>query len=309
MTLAMVFPGQGSQSVAMQAQLAEQYSIVKETYAEASEVLGFDLWALVQAGPAERLAETTVTQPAMLTAGVAAFRAWREADGAMPDWMAGHSLGEYTALVNSGSLSFLAAVQLVAIRAHLMQEAVASGEGAMAAILGLEDQAVIDVCEQAAQGRVVEAVNFNSPGQVVIAGHRDAVERAAESAKTAGARRALLLSVSVPSHCALMKPASEKFGETLAATELTVTSVPVISNVDVQVYESVAAIRDGLQRQLYRPVRWTETITRLAGEGATAIVECGPGKVLMGLTKRINRDLNSACLDTPEQLKSALAFK
>ncbi len=306
MALALVFPGQGSQSVTMQAALAEQFSIVHETYAEASNVLGFDLWALVQEGPAERLGETVITQPAMLTAGVAAFRVWIEAGGPVPNWMAGHSLGEYTALVNSGALEFATAVALVATRAQLMQEAVVAGEGAMAAVLGLDDQTVIDVCKQAAAGRVVEAVNFNSPGQVVIAGHKDAVERAAEAAKVAGAKRALILSVSVPSHCALMKPAAAKLSRTLAATEFKASDVPVISNVDVRPYQTAEEIREGLERQLYRPVRWAETIGFLVENGASSVVECGPGKVLMGLTKRINRDVKNACVDTPESLAAAL---
>ena len=306
MTIAMVFPGQGSQSVGMQADLAEAYPVVRSTYEQASERLGFDLWELVQAGPAEKLAETTVTQPAMLTAGVAAYRAWQEAGGRRPDMVAGHSLGEYTALVVSGALEFATAVDLVAVRARLMQEAVAQGEGAMAAILGLEDDAIRAVCESVAEGQVVEAVNFNSPGQVVIAGHREAVERAAEAAKSAGARRAMLLNVSVPSHCALMKPAAEKLAGQLASVEFSPAQIPVVSNVDVAAYSSAADISSGLTRQLYSPVRWVETIHYMQRHAASCVIECGPGKVLAGLNRRIVKELPAAAIENPETLQAAL---
>lgn len=306
MTFAMVFPGQGSQSVGMQAELAEAYPVVRSVYEQASERLGFDLWGLVQAGPAEKLAETTITQPAMLTAGIAAYRVWREAGGKRPDVVAGHSLGEYTALVVAEALDFGSAVDLVAVRATLMQDAVAQGEGAMAAILGLEDDVIRSVCATAAKGQVVEAVNFNSPGQVVIAGHREAVERAAEAAREAGARRAMLLSVSVPSHCALMKPAAERLAAHMANVALSTPQIPVISNVDVAAYGSRAEIADGLVRQLYSPVRWVETIQDFERRAASCVIECGPGKVLAGLNRRIARELPAAAIETADSLQAAL---
>src|SRR5690606_12839207 len=243
-TLAMIFPGQGSQSVGMLAALAEQYPDIPATFAEASAILGFDLWQLVQEGPAERLDETVNTQPAMLAAGVATWRAWRSGGGAAPANMAGHSLGEYTALVCAGSLKFADAVRLVRRRAELMQAAVPPGEGAMAAILGLDDDAVIEACNAAAQGQVVSAVNFNSPGQVVIAGERAAVERATEQAKAAGAKRALVLRLSVPSHCELMRPAAEQLAQELANTPLSAPSIPVTGNADVKLYEDAQQIRE-----------------------------------------------------------------
>lgn len=307
MTIAMIFPGQGSQASGMQASLAEKFGEIRETYGEASSELGFDLWELVQQGPAEGLDETVVTQPAMLTAGVAAWRAWRKAGGGAPQQMAGHSLGEYTALVCAGSLDFADAVRLVAHRAELMQSAVPAGQGAMAAILGLDDDVVIDVCGRAAQGQVVSAVNFNSPGQVVIAGERSAVERAAEEAKKAGAKRTMMLSVSVPSHCDLMRPAAEKLGDALAQTTLSPPSIPVINNADVRVYEDAGQIRDGLARQLYSPVRWADTIRYMVGSGATSLIEAGPGKVLTGLVRRIDRSVPAACLDSPDALQDAIA--
>jgi [acyl-carrier-protein] S-malonyltransferase len=302
----MVFPGQGSQSVAMQADLAAEFPEVGATYAEASEQLGYDLWQLVQEGPKEKLDETVVTQPAMMSAGVAAWRVWQKSGGAQPALVAGHSLGEYTALVCAGAIEFAGAVNLVQRRAELMQQAVPAGEGAMAAILGLDNETVLSVCRDAEEGQVVQAVNFNSPGQVVIAGARPAVERAAELAKNAGARRALLLSVSVPAHCELMQPAAEKLAEALAAAELAVPSIPVIGNTDAVIYESVEQIRDGLRRQLFNPVRWAETIELMIASGATKIIECGPGKVLAGLTRRIDKSVSSACIDSPAALESAL---
>lgn len=302
----MVFPGQGSQSVAMQADLAAEFPEVGATYAEASEQLGYDLWQLVQEGPKEKLDETVVTQPAMMSAGVAAWRVWQKSGGAQPALVAGHSLGEYTALVCAGAIEFAGAVNLVQRRAELMQQAVPAGEGAMAAILGLDNETVLSVCRDAEEGQVVQAVNFNSPGQVVIAGARPAVERAAELAKNAGARRALLLSVSVPAHCELMQPAAEKLAAALAAAELVVPSIPVIGNTDAVIYESVEQIRDGLRRQLFNPVRWAETIELMIASGATKIIECGPGKVLAGLTRRIDKSVSSACIDSPAALESAL---
>lgn len=302
----MVFPGQGSQSIGMQSDLASQFPEVKATYAEASEQVGFDLWQLVQQGPKEKLDQTMVTQPAMLAAGVATWRVWQNSGGEIPTLVAGHSLGEYTALVCAGAIQLTEAVHLLKRRAELMQQAVPAGDGAMAAILGLDDEAVLSVCRDAEEGQVVQAVNFNSPGQVVIAGARSAVERAAELAKRAGARRALLLSVSVPAHCRLMKPAAEELAEALVVAELTAPSIPVISNVDVVAYESAEQIRDGLQRQLFNPVRWAETIELMIERGATKIIECGPGKVLAGLTRRIDKSISSACIDSPAALQAVL---
>jgi len=305
-TLAFVFPGQGSQSIAMQADLAEQFPEVQASYVEASEELGYDLWQLAQVGPKEKLDETVVTQPVMMTAGVAAWRVWQAAGGPLPALLAGHSLGEYTALVCAGVIEFLDAIRLIRRRAELMQQAVPAGEGAMAAILGLDDAAVLAVCRDAEQGQVVQAVNFNTPGQVVIAGARSAVERAADLATKAGARRALLLSVSVPAHSDLMKPAAEELAEALAAAELKPPTIPVISNADVVCYETVEQIRDGLRRQLYSPVRWAETRGFMIEHGTGKIVECGPGKVLAGLNRRIDRSISSFCLDSRASLEAAL---
>ena len=307
MTLAMVFPGQGSQSIEMQSGLAESFSEVKKTYESASEQLGYDLWDLTQNGPAEKLNETVITQPAMLTAGIAAWRCWKAAGGATPAMLAGHSLGEYTALVVAGVMSFDDAVKLVRLRAQLMQAAVPAGSGAMAAILGLDDDVVSSVCASAAQGEVVSAVNFNSPGQVVIAGDAAAVERAADGAKEAGARRALMLSVSVPSHCALMKPAAETLATSLEGMEFVLPEIPVINNVDATVYASANDIRDGLTRQLYSPVRWVDSVRQMLANGATTMIECGPGKVLAGLTKRIDRSVPAVCIDSPEAIAKAMA--
>ena len=307
MTLAMVFPGQGSQSTGMLAALAAQHAEIRATFNEAAEILGYDLWDLAQNGPAERLDETVVTQPAMLTAGVATWRAWRSAGGAIPASMAGHSLGEYTALVCAGALPFADAVRLVTRRAELMQAAVPAGMGAMAAILGLPDDAVIEACRQAAEAEVVSAVNFNSPGQVVIAGERAAVERAADLARAAGAKRALLLSVSVPSHCELMRPAAEELATSLADMPFRTPSIPVIGNADVRPYEDAEQIRVGLAKQLHSPVRWTETIRDLIKRGSSSIIECGPGKVLTGLTRRIDRSVTAICIDTRETMTTALA--
>ena len=306
MTLAFVFPGQGSQSIAMQDELAEEFANVQATYAEASEELGYDLWQLVQEGPKEKLDETIVTQPLMMTAGIAGWRVWQKAGGDTPALLAGHSLGEYTALVCAGVVEFRNAIRLIRRRAELMQQAVPAGEGAMAAILGLDDDAVLSVCRDAEEGQVVQAVNFNTPGQVVIAGTRTAVERAAKLATDAGARRALILSVSVPAHSDLMKPAAEELTEALAEASLSVPSIPVISNADVVCYETVEQIRDGLRRQLFSPVRWAETIRFMIEHGTTKIVECGPGKVLAGLNRRIDKSISSTCLNSPAALDAAL---
>lgn len=306
MKLAIVFPGQGSQAAGMQAALAEEYPEVRATYGEASDQLGFDLWELVQEGPADGVNETVVTQPLMLTAGVAAWRAWRKAGGGLPAYLAGHSLGEYTALTCAGALPFAEAVRLVARRAELMQAAVPAGEGAMAAVLGLEDDAVVSICRGAAEGEVVSAVNFNSPGQVVIAGHRAAVERACEQAKAAGAKRTMMLSVSVPAHCDLMRAAAAEFSATLADVDFASPSIPVVNNVDVEVYDSPARIREGLERQLYSPVRWTDSIRYLVEHGTGLILESGPGKVLAGLVRRIDRAVPAICLDSPSTVHEAM---
>ena len=285
---AMVFPGQGSQTVGMLAELAGNYPIVQETFKQASEVLGYDLWQLVQEGPAEELNKTWQTQPALLTASVAVYRVWQQKYPALkPEVMAGHSLGEYSALVCAGVLDFQDAVKLVELRGKLMQQAVPEGTGAMYAIIGLDNDAIINACKQAEQGEVVSAVNFNSPGQVVIAGAKAAVERAAALCKEAGAKRALPLAVSVPSHCALMKPAADQLSVSLESITLKAPAVSVLNNVDVKAETDADAIRNALVRQLYSPVRWTETVEKMSHSGVEVLVEIGPGKVLNGLTKRI----------------------
>ena len=304
--IAFLFPGQGSQSVGMLSDLAKSEPQVQETFAEASEVLGFDLWQLVQEGPAEQLNRTDRTQPAMLAAGVAVWRVWQSQGGPAPAWMAGHSLGEFSALVCAEALTFSDAVQLVAQRGALMQAAVPTGAGAMAAILGLEDAQVQAVCQEAAQGAVLEAVNFNAPGQVVIAGTAEAVKRAMQAAKAQGAKRAVLLPVSVPSHCALMRPAAEQFSAALEAVPFQPPRIPVLHNVSVAPATEPAEIRDLLRRQLYSPVRWVETVQRLAQEGVKVLVEAGTGKVLTGLSKRIDRRLESLALFDADGLHHAL---
>lgn len=293
MSFAVIFPGQGSQSLGMLAALAETHSSIKQTFEEASEALGYDLWALIQDGPEDELNKTHITQPAMLAGGVAVWRAWQAQSDIAPAIMAGHSLGEYSALVAAGSLSLSDAVKLVADRGRFMQEAVPVGIGAMAAILGLEDDQVLAVCDSAAQAEVVSAVNFNSPGQVVIAGHAAAVERAVVLAKEAGAKRALMLPVSVPSHCSLMMPAAEQLAARLADIRFTEPAIPVLNNVDVKAESDPVAIRDALKRQLFCPVRWVDTINAIASQDIVNIVECGPGKVLAGLNKRINRQMTA----------------
>ena len=293
MNFALVFPGQGSQSVGMLAELADAHPQVKATFQEASDALGYDLWRLIQDGPEDELGKTHITQPAMLTGGVAIWRLWQSQTDIMPAIMAGHSLGEYSALVAAGSLSLNDAVNLVADRGRFMQEAVPSGVGAMAAIIGLDDEQVIAVCKGAADDEVVTAVNFNSPGQVVIAGHAAAVERAVEGAKAAGAKRALMLPVSVPSHCSLMMPAAEQLAVRLAEITITAPVIPVLNNVDVKAESDPAAIRDALKRQLFCPVRWVDTINAIGKHGVSQLVECGPGKVLAGLNKRINKQMTA----------------
>lgn len=301
---AFLFPGQGSQSVGMMAGFGDN-TIVSDTFKEASDILGIDLWQMVTE-PNELLNLTTNTQPIMLTAGVATWRAWTAVNNEQPTIMTGHSLGEYSALVAAEALSFADALPLVRYRAEVMQGAVAEGVGAMAAILGLDDATVLAVCAEAAQGEVLEAVNLNSPGQVVIAGHKSAVERGMELAKEKGAKRALALPVSVPSHCALMKPAADKLREYLTTVKMNTTKVPVVHNADVVAYTEVAQIKDALVRQLYSPVRWVETIQAIAALGVTNTAECGPGKVLTGLTKRIISELPCVALVNNETLATVL---
>lgn len=305
-TFAMVFPGQGSQSVGMLADLAQQFPIVEQTFAEASAVLGYDLWALVQQGSAEELNKTWQTQPALLTASVAIWRVWQEKNGAMPVVMAGHSLGEYSALVCAGVMDFKDAVRLVELRGKLMQEAVPEGTGAMAAIIGLDNDSIAKACAESAEGQVVAPVNFNSPGQVVIAGNKEAVERAGAACKAAGAKRALPLPVSVPSHCALMKPAADKLAVALQEITFNAPRIPVINNVDVAAESDADAIRSALVRQLYSPVRWTETVESMSAQGVAHLLEMGPGKVLTGLTKRIVDSMTAAAVNDVASLTVAL---
>ncbi|TRW49800.1 ACP S-malonyltransferase [Aliidiomarina halalkaliphila] len=297
---AFVFPGQGSQSVGMLSELASAFPQVEATFAEASQVLGYDLWKVVQDDPKGQLNQTEVTQPALLAASVAIYRCIPESQ--KPTYMAGHSLGEYSALVCAGALDFGDAIRLVELRGKAMQEAVPAGQGAMAAIIGLDDDAVIAACAQAAQGQVVSAVNFNSPGQVVIAGEKDAVARAGEACKAAGAKRALPLPVSVPSHCALMAPAAEKLANALDNIDVKVPVIPVIHNVNVGIASTSEAIREALVAQLYSPVRWTETVAWLAQEGITTHYELGPGKVLSGLAKRIHSDVSCSAVNAPDAI-------
>ena len=302
---AMVFSGQGSQTVGMLAELAGDYPIVQETFKQASETLGYDLWQLVQEGPAEELNKTWQTQPALLTASVAVYRVWQQKYPELkPEVMAGHSLGEYSALVCAGVLDFQDAVKLVELRGKLMQQAVPEGTGAMYAIIGLDNEAIINACKQAEQGEVVSAVNFNSPGQVVIAGAKAAVERAAALCKEAGAKRALPLAVSVPSHCALMKPAADQLSVSLESITLKAPVVAVLNNVDVKAETDAVAIRNALVRQLYSPVRWTETVEKMAQNGVEVLVEVGPGKVLNGLTKRIVDSLQAVSVNDVKSLDS-----
>ena len=293
MQSAFIFPGQGSQSIGMLADLAAEFPIVEQTFAEASDALGYDLWQLVQNGPEADLNQTDKTQPAMLAAGIAVWRVWQNQQQFQPAFLAGHSLGEYSALVAAGAIDFKDAIKLVANRGELMQQAVPAGEGAMAAILGLEDAQVIDLCKQASIHGVVEAVNFNSPGQVVIAGAAAAVNQAIDLATAAGAKRALLLPVSVPSHCALMQSAAGQLAKELLNIDIRAPQIPVIHNASVTSTSDGDAIRDLLARQLFSPVRWVETVNYLAAQGVDTLIECGPGKVLAGLAKRIDKSLNA----------------
>jgi len=309
MTFGLVFPGQGSQSVGMLAGLAAAgtESAVRDTFAEASAVLGYDLSELVARGPAERLNSTECTQPAMLAAGIATWRLWRERGGPEPEAVCGHSLGEFSALVAAGALDLAAAIGLVQFRGRAMQEAVPAGAGAMAAILGLDDAQVIEACREAAQGGVVEAVNFNSPGQVVIAGAREPVERAIEVAKRLGAKRAMALPVSVPAHSSLMSSAGQRLGERLATVDLRAPRIRFVSAVDAAPHDDPADLRRLLVRQLSSPVRWTDTVRSLAAGGIGTVVECGPGKVLTALNRRIERGLQCLALEDAESLRAALA--
>jgi [acyl-carrier-protein] S-malonyltransferase len=308
MSFAFVFPGQGSQSVGMLAQLAAAEPLVQETFAAASEMLGYDLWKLCQGGPEEELGKTECTQPAMLAAGVATWRVWRKHGGGLPAAMSGHSLGEYSALVCSGALDFRTAVGLVQFRGRAMQAAVPAGQGAMAAILGLDDADVEAACREAAQGEIVQAANFNSPGQVVIAGAAAAVDRAIEAAKAKGAKRAIKLPVSVPSHSALMKPAADRLGEKLQQVNFAEPEVRDLYTVDVRKHADEASIRKALVEQLVKPVRWTETIQAILKDGARVIVECGPGRVLTGLNRRIerNKEIAMLAIEDAESLQQAL---
>jgi len=305
MKWACIFPGQGSQSIGMLADLAENNPLVNDLFSSASEILSEDLWSIVANGPEQRLNATEITQPVMLTAAYAVWRVWLEKGGPRPDFMAGHSLGEYTALVCADALSFEDAVVLVHERGKLMQNAVPAGKGAMAAILGLQDEQVRSACEQAANGQVVEAVNYNSPGQVVIAGTTEAVNKAMEVLKEEGAKRALPLPVSVPSHSSLMKPAADELEEYLKTITINTPKIQVIHNVDAKSHDEPDAIREALVKQLYNPVQWTHTI-QIITDGADVVVECGPGKVLGGLTRRINKEVKSFSLDTPAAMEKFL---
>lgn len=304
--IAFVFPGQGSQVVGMLKELANAFPQVVETFLEASKTLGYDLWKLVQEGPAETLNQTAHTQPALLTASIAVWRIWQQQKGAQPILMAGHSLGEYSALVCAQALQFSDAVKLVADRGRFMQDAVPEGKGAMAAFVGLDEKQVQEICEVAAQDQVLTPANYNAIGQIVIAGEASAVDRAIELANQAGARLAKRLPVSVPSHCALMRPAADRLAERLRNTSCVTPKIPVINNVDVASPTDPQTIKDALVRQLYSPVRWVETIQSLAKQNIELIIECGPGKVLAGLNKRIVADIPTLSVNDPEGLQQAL---
>ncbi len=307
MTIAGIFPGQGSQSLGMLAELYNQFPEVKTTFEHASDIIGKNLWQIAQEGPEEALNSTENTQPLMLAAGIAVWRVWLAQGGRQPTVLAGHSLGEYSALVASDALEFEQAMRVVAERARLMQSAVPEGSGAMAAILGLDDAQVVEACKQAAQDQVVEAVNFNSPAQVVIAGNVAAVERAIQTATSMGAKKAVKLSVSVPSHCALMKPAAEQLAMHLANATVTTGYIPVLHNIDAQTRQNADAIRQALQEQLYKPVRWVDTIQQLKNSyDISKVMEFGPGKVLAGLNKRIDRKMSAICVHDYATLMEAL---
>ena len=304
--IAFVFPGQGSQSVGMLAELGANHHVVVETFSQASEALGYDIWQLVQHDQSGQLNQTYITQPALLSASVALWRLWLEKGGRTPTMLAGHSLGEYSALVCAGALGFSDAIRLVEARGQFMQAAVPSGEGAMAAIIGLDNDAIALACEVSAQGQTVAPVNYNSPGQVVIAGSKVAVERAMVACKAGGAKRALALPVSVPSHCALMLPAAEKLRTILAGVKMSLPMIPVVHNVDAKLASSSEAIISNLVAQLHQPVLWTQCVESIAASGVDLVVECGPGKVLNGLTKRINKTLQSASINDAASLAATL---
>ncbi|MEX0448315.1 ACP S-malonyltransferase [Spiribacter sp. 221] len=304
--LAFLFPGQGSQAMGMLSELAARHAVVQKTFIEASAALGEDLWQLASAGPESLLNRTDHTQPLMLTAGIAVWRAWREGGGALPNRMAGHSLGEYSALVAAGALDFPVAVELVRDRGRYMQAAVPEGEGAIAAVLGIDDTRLAALCEDNADGEVVEPVNYNAPGQTVIAGHRGAVERTLDAAREAGAKKAVMLPMSVPAHCSLMAPAAEQLAARLADVPLREPDVPVLHNVDVSLSADPDAIRQRLIAQVHSPVRWTECIQALAADGIEQAVECGPGRVLAGLNRRIDRRMNIQAIHDPDSLAKAL---
>lgn len=304
-SFAFVFPGQGSQALGMLAEHGARQPLISDTFAEASSALGYDLWSLCQQGPEDQLNQTDRTQPAILAASIALWRLWLAEGGAKPSFVAGHSLGEYSALVAAGSLPFADAIRLVELRGQLMQQAVPAGTGGMAAILGLEDADVLAACSEAAQGEVVSAVNFNAPGQVVIAGSAAAVERAIEACKAKGAKRAMPLPVSVPSHCELMRPAADRFADAINQAAWQAPEIPLVQNVTAEVISDLGAIRKNLLAQLYSPVRWVETIVVLNDRGVSELVECGPGKVLSGLNKRCVKGINTFNLDTPEAFDAA----
>jgi len=306
MSLAIVFPGQGSQAVGMMSALAADYPLVRELFTEASDVLGVDVWKLTQEGPIEQLSQTENTQPALLVAGVSAWRAWQQEGGSTPAMMAGHSLGEYTALVCAGAISFADGVALVRDRGRYMQGAVPEGEGGMAAIIGLDDDVVKSVCAEIAGGDVLQAVNFNAPGQVVIAGSAAAIERAAPAMKEAGAKRALPLPVSIPAHSSLMSSASAQLAERLSGISVTMPEIPVLHNCNVSFASSAEEVSENLVAQLDSPVRWVESVQKMQADGTTQFVESGPGKVLGGMIKRIARGTNVACIDSPDALKALI---
>ncbi|WP_386071063.1 ACP S-malonyltransferase [Tahibacter sp. UC22_41] len=305
--LAFVFPGQGSQSVGMLAELAAAHGLVRQTFDEASAGAGVDLWALSQQGPEDQLNRTENTQPALLAASVAVWRVWREQGGVLPAQLSGHSLGEYSALVAAGALSLSDAAALVAERGRLMQAAVPAGVGAMAAIIGGDDAQIAQACADVAGDDVVAPANYNSPGQVVIAGHAAAVDRAIARLADLGVRKSVKLAVSVPSHCALMQDAAQRLAERMQAVAWSLPAIPVVQNADARVHDSIDAIRDALRRQLFQPVRWTECVQALIAGGATRALECGPGKVLAGLIKRIDKNLDARALGTPADFDAALA--
>jgi len=307
--LGFIFPGQGSQSLGMLKELANDYHIINETFSTASDILGYDLWAMIQEGPESELNQTENTQPALLASSVAIWRIWKHENGRMPDMVAGHSLGEYSALVAADSLDFEIAVRLVAERGRLMQAAVPEGEGAMAAVIGLEPEKLGDICKQVADGEVVSPANYNAPGQIVVSGHKNAVERVLQHAKDEGAKLVKLLPLSVPSHCVLMIPAATLFAQLLEQVHLRPPQIPVVHNVDVTCHTKPEDITRALVHQLYSPVQWVKSINYMIEQGIDNFIECGPGEVLQGLNKRINKSIQTLTVNTVESLHSALSLK